>query len=935
MAHSPGLLLHYKNSDQLGRPGCINLQGADVALITGKERHFKIRKGSRVYYFRTLNKENRQAWLETINNSIYTYEKSWKKAGAKPGVSVALQQSIPSHLAEEWKEQERELNRRLAERMQEVEPMKQVFLQQLQALQHSLSLISGALGFTNQLDTSRLESTTTLAKHAEREAVQLRSSPVNSELSVHKSHESPSLMKLQGSLPPSKGIIHTSRKCRESWNQVGLTCSFSEPMSGIYKEKSVNVVERQRSKCRQYGSEEPFSVLEYDFQSEHVNCIGRDLFRRRRNGASSLEKGHSSDTEVWSSSKLKRPPKAINSRVKIQQAERQMLPMVGRFHLNSSDDLPDKHIVVGPKNDVDADNPSKQERTNSSLCEPPFTISSNLTCHSTQGQLHAAWNAMQDTFAEILKEEIHRVIELEAENAVLQQSLASLPQLQKDHRDLLDLKKGTQLQRDKSCATTGIELDGDINGEYDDDEDMEDDFSLVPSEVTNEDYFEALEVLNQHEFITKATSPEELEILAERAECTQEPPEEGELSEVEGEDYEQPRNRLPTPRPLSRGFSLWTILKNAIGKDLNHITMPATINEPLSVLQRCAEELQFGHLLEKASQFDDTIERLVWVSVFACAVYHGSPHRDAKPFNPLLGETYEWQALDGKSRFIAEQVSHHPPVLAYQCENTVGDYSIYGEVEIKNKFWGKSVEVVPSGVVHLRIPRFGDHFTWSKITTCIHNVVVGKLWIDNYGELIIRNNTTGETSRIRIHKATSREQGRLSGKIFDRQGVPQCSIHGNYMKEVCISPEPSWIRKDAYGETKCIWKCLDPPEDYEQQYCFSRFTIGLNELTPKLRDALPPTDSRFRPDQRALEDGDFEKATAEKLRLEEKQRDACKRRKQKGQEWKCMWFQPRVAGVTQVKTTVDGGVAEPTWIYNGKYWNSRERHNWKPCPDIM
>lgn len=51
--------------------------------------------------------------------------------------------------------------------------------------------------------------------------------------------------------------------------------------------------------------------------------------------------------------------------------------------------------------------------------------------------------------------------------------------------------------------------------------------------------------------------------------------------------------RLPAPRPLSRGFTVWTVLKNAVGRDLNHITMPATINEPLSVLQKCAEELQY------------------------------------------------------------------------------------------------------------------------------------------------------------------------------------------------------------------------------------------------------------------------------------------------------------------------------------------------------
>ena len=60
----------------------------------------------------------------------------------------------------------------------------------------------------------------------------------------------------------------------------------------------------------------------------------------------------------------------------------------------------------------------------------------------------------------------------------------------------------------------------------------------------SKDYFEALEVLNQHEFITKATSPEELEILAEPTEFSQGPPEEGGLSEPEDEDDEQqPRNR--------------------------------------------------------------------------------------------------------------------------------------------------------------------------------------------------------------------------------------------------------------------------------------------------------------------------------------------------------------------------------------------------------
>ena len=57
-------------------------------------------------------------------------------------------------------------------------------------------------------------------------------------------------------------------------------------------------------------------------------------------------------------------------------------------------------------------------------------------------------------------------------------------------------------------------------------------------------------MLNQHEFISKSKSEADLEILAEKFEYSQEPPEEGDsidienLSEVETEDYEHPRTRL-------------------------------------------------------------------------------------------------------------------------------------------------------------------------------------------------------------------------------------------------------------------------------------------------------------------------------------------------------------------------------------------------------
>ena len=79
-------------------------------------------------------------------------------------------------------------------------------------------------------------------------------------------------------------------------------------------------------------------------------------------------------------------------------------------------------------------------------------------------------------------------------------------------------------------------------------------YATFTSEISTtfilKDYFEALEVLNQHEFISKSKSEVDLEIPAEKFEYSEEPPEEGDsidienLSEVEAEDYEQPRTRL-------------------------------------------------------------------------------------------------------------------------------------------------------------------------------------------------------------------------------------------------------------------------------------------------------------------------------------------------------------------------------------------------------
>ncbi|KAK6057044.1 hypothetical protein COOONC_05442, partial [Cooperia oncophora] len=48
-------------------------------------------------------------------------------------------------------------------------------------------------------------------------------------------------------------------------------------------------------------------------------------------------------------------------------------------------------------------------------------------------------------------------------------------------------------------------------------------------------------------------------------------------------------------------INLWSIMKNCIGKELSKIPMPVNFSEPLSVLQRITEDLEYASLLETAS----------------------------------------------------------------------------------------------------------------------------------------------------------------------------------------------------------------------------------------------------------------------------------------------------------------------------------------------
>ena len=70
------------------------------------------------------------------------------------------------------------------------------------------------------------------------------------------------------------------------------------------------------------------------------------------------------------------------------------------------------------------------------------------------------------------------------------------------------------------------------------------------------------------------------------------------------------------------------------------------------------------------------------------------PQGVKKPYNPILGEYFDCSYVVNDNihiRYIAEQVSHHPPMSAFHVECKEKNFSMDGHYYPKSRFLGNSV----------------------------------------------------------------------------------------------------------------------------------------------------------------------------------------------------------------------------------------------------
>ncbi|XWS69124.1 hypothetical protein CRYUN_Cryun04dG0152700 [Craigia yunnanensis] len=384
--------------------------------------------------------------------------------------------------------------------------------------------------------------------------------------------------------------------------------------------------------------------------------------------------------------------------------------------------------------------------------------------------------------------------------------------------------------------------------------------------------------------------------------------------------YVKRRDNLPEPKEKEKPVGLWSIIKDNIGKDLSGVCLPVYFNEPLSSLQKCFEDLEYSYLVDRALEWgkqENDLMRILNVAAFAVSGYASTEGRQCKPFNPLLGETYEADYPDKGLHFFSEKVSHHPMIVACHCEGR--GWKFWADSNLKGKFWGRSIQLDPVGVLTLQFED-GETFQWSKVTTSIYNIILGKIYCDHYGTMRIRGSGNYSCKlKFKEQSIIDRNPHQVHGFVQDnRTGEKVAMLVGKWDEAMYyVLGDPTMKPKGYDPMTEAVLLWGRGKSVTKTRYNLTPFAISLNELTPGLLEKLPPTDSRLRPDQRHLENGEYEMANAKKLRLEQLQRQA---RGLQERGWQPRWFRKDEDGC---------------YLYIGGYWEAREKRNWDGIPDIF
>ncbi|NWR14288.1 OSBL9 protein, partial [Emberiza fucata] len=344
-----------------------------------------------------------------------------------------------------------------------------------------------------------------------------------------------------------------------------------------------------------------------------------------------------------------------------------------------------------------------------------------------------------------------------------------------------------------------------------------------------------------------------------------------------------------------------------LGMDLTKVVLPTFILERRSLLEMYADFFAHPDLFVSISDQKDPKERMVQVVKWYLSAFHAGRKGSVakKPYNPILGEIFRchwvlpgteddmepvsegpvpWVSKSNVT-FVAEQVSHHPPISAFYAECFSKRIQFNAHIWTKSKFLGMSIGVHNIGQGCVTCLDHDEHYILTfpngygrQVNVLIVIFIFNALsiltvpWIELGGECSISCSKTGYNASIVFHTKPfyGGKKHRVTAEIFSpNDKKPFCSIEGEWngvmYAKYSTGENAVFIDTKKMPTIKKKVRKLEDQDDFESRCLWKDVTYNL-----KIRD--------------------IDAATAAKHALEERQRAEARARKENETSWETRLF---------------------------------------------
>ncbi|KAL1416441.1 hypothetical protein MTO96_000722 [Rhipicephalus appendiculatus] len=304
---------------------------------------------------------------------------------------------------------------------------------------------------------------------------------------------------------------------------------------------------------------------------------------------------------------------------------------------------------------------------------------------------------------------------------------------------------------------------------------------------------------------------------------------------------------------------IWALVKQVRpGMDLSKVVLPTFILEPRSFLDKLADYYYHADILSRAVQDDDPpdTDEAGGAVVFRCCWKH--PETGSRTF------------------YIAEQVSHHPPISSFYVSNRPDGFCISGTILAKSKFYGNSLSAILEGTAQLSFLTRGETYTITMPYAHCKGILMGTLTMELGGKVNIVSEKTGYRTELEFKLKPFLGGSELCNLVTGKLKLGKETlflIQGHWDGQI-------FLRDKRTQEEQVLWH----PTQEVRSKRLKRSTVPL-ELQQEYE-----SERLWQHVSAAIVRGDQVAATEEKTILEEAQRRSTKERQARMEPWVPRFF---------------------------------------------